>query len=69
MHLLESNLITPLAEWKTVTLPLALTLAVQLLLATICGVLGIALAAPLTAVMLGVFKVLLPPESERPAAL
>lgn len=68
-HLLEGNIVTPIAERKIVTLPPALTLAVQLLLATVTGALGVALAAPLTAVMLGVVQVLLPPEPGRTAPL
>ncbi|HEV2132796.1 MAG TPA: AI-2E family transporter [Terracidiphilus sp.] len=62
-HLLEGNIVTPLAERKIVRLPPALTLAVQLLLASLAGALGVALAAPLTAVMLGIAEVLLPPET------
>ncbi len=61
-HVIESNFVTPIAERKIVTLPPALTLAVQLLLATVTGVLGIALAAPLTAVLLGVLAVFYPTE-------
>jgi predicted PurR-regulated permease PerM len=60
-HFLEGNVVTPLAERKIVRLPPALTLAVQLLLASVAGALGVALAAPLTAVILGVADVLLPP--------
>lgn len=59
-HFLEGNVVTPLAERKIVRLPPALTLAVQLLLASVAGALGVALAAPLTAVMLGLADVLLP---------
>jgi predicted PurR-regulated permease PerM len=61
-HLLEGNVVTPIAERKIVTLPPALTLAIQLLLATVTGVLGVALAAPLTAVLLGVLGVFYPTE-------
>lgn len=61
-HFLEGNVITPLAERKIVRLPPALTLAGQLLLASIAGALGIVLAAPIIAVILGVADVLLPPE-------
>ena len=61
-HLLEGNIVTPIAERKIVTLPPALTLAVQLMLATVTGILGVALAAPLTAVMLGILQVFFPPE-------
>jgi predicted PurR-regulated permease PerM len=67
VHFLEGNLVTPLAERTIVTLPPALTLAVQLLLASTTGVPGVAMAAPITAVFLGVFSVLLPPEAP-PAA-
>lgn len=62
-HFLEGNVVTPLAERRIVRLPPALTLAVQLLLASVAGALGVALAAPLTAVALGVADVLLPPVS------
>lgn len=67
-HFLEGNIITPLAERKIVRLPPALTLAVQLLLASIAGALGVALAAPLTAVMLGIADVLLSPGRAGPPA-
>ncbi len=70
VHFLEGNLVTPLAERTIVTLPPALTLAVQLVLASTTGVLGVAIAAPITAVILGVLSVLLPPEINRaPSAL
>ncbi len=61
-HFLEGNLLTPLIERHIVRLPPALTLAVQLLLAMLAGALGVALAAPITAVMLGVLQVILPPK-------
>ena len=67
-HFLEGNIITPLAERKIARLPPALTLAVQLLLASVAGALGVALAAPLTAVMLGIVQALLPPETSRTPA-
>lgn len=63
VHFLEGNIITPLLQRKIVRLPPALTLIAQLLLAVIAGPLGLALAAPLTAATLGIFQVLLPPES------
>ena len=47
---IESYLITPYLERRTVSLPPALTLIMQVLLGTAGGVLGVALAAPLTAV-------------------
>jgi predicted PurR-regulated permease PerM len=62
-HILEGTVITPLLERQIVTLPPALTLAVQLLLASVSGAIGVALAAPLTAAALGILHVLLPPES------
>lgn len=68
-HFLEGSVITPLAERKIVRLPPALTLAVQLLLASVAGALGVALAAPITAVMLGIADVLLPPKSGKSPAL
>ena len=70
-HFLEGNIITPLAERTIVRLPPALTLALQLLLASVAGGLGVVMAAPLTAVLLSVADVLLPPEScnSRPDSL
>lgn len=62
VHFLESNVVTPLAERTIVRLPPALTLAVQLLLASMTGLLGVAIAAPLTAVLLGIFSALPPRE-------
>src|SRR5690348_12621659 len=64
VHFLEGNVITPLAERSIVRLPPALTLAVQLLLATITGALGLAMAAPLTAVGLGILQGLMAAESK-----
>ncbi len=60
VHFLEGNVITPLLERKIVRLPPALTMSAQLLLAVVAGPLGVALAAPLTAAILGIFEVLLP---------
>ncbi len=60
VHGLEGNVITPLLERRIVRLPPALTLTAQLLLASIAGPLGLALAAPLMATMLGISEVLLP---------
>ena len=55
-HFLEGNLVTPLLERKIVSMPPALTLAVQLLLGAVCGALGIVLAAPLCAAGLGALQ-------------
>jgi predicted PurR-regulated permease PerM len=63
VHFLEGNIITPLLQRQIVRLPPALTLTVQLFLAVVAGPLGVALAAPITAAALGVFKVLLPVEA------
>jgi predicted PurR-regulated permease PerM len=63
VHFLEGNIITPLLQRQIVRLPPALTLTVQLLLAVVAGPLGVALAAPITAAALGVFKVLLPADA------
>jgi predicted PurR-regulated permease PerM len=60
-HFLEGNLVTPLAERNIVKLPPVLTLSVQLVLATLTGFAGVALAAPLTAVLLGIAQTLRPP--------
>ena len=62
VHFLEGNLITPLLERRIVSLPPALTMTAQLLLAIVAGPLGLALAAPITAAALGVFEILLPPD-------
>jgi predicted PurR-regulated permease PerM len=50
VHFVEGFLLNPIAERVVVHLPPALTLSVQLLLATLCGAIGVALAAPLTLV-------------------
>jgi len=63
VHFLEGNVITPLLQRQIVRLPPALTLTVQLLLAVIAGPLGVALAAPITAAALGVFKAILPADT------
>lgn len=59
-HFLEGNVITPIAERNIASLPPALTLAMQLLLGSATGALGIILAAPITAALLGILDVLLP---------
>lgn len=55
-HFLEGNIITPMAEREFVKIPPALTLGVQLILAILAGGLGMALAAPLTAVGLSLLR-------------
>ena len=66
VHFLEGNIITPLIQRSVVRLPPAITLTAQLLLAVVAGPLGFALAAPLTAAMLGVLHVLFPPDKDSP---
>ena len=55
-HFLEGNLVTPMAEREFASMPPALTLAVQLVLAIVAGGLGVALAAPLTATGLSLLR-------------
>jgi predicted PurR-regulated permease PerM len=63
---LEGYVVTPLLERNIVRLPPALTLVMQLLLAAIAGPVGVALAAPLAAAILGILSVLLPKAPEVP---
>lgn len=55
---IESYLITPLVERRTVSLPPAVTLIAQLLLSVIVGFLGLLLAAPLVAVLIVLVRML-----------
>lgn len=55
-HFLEGNIVTPLLERRIATLPPALTLTVQIVLAVLAGSLGVILAAPLTAAALGIVR-------------
>ncbi|HKR27590.1 MAG TPA: AI-2E family transporter [Acidobacteriaceae bacterium] len=68
VHFLEGNVVTPLAERKIVTLPPAVTLTLQLLLASVTGAMGIAMAAPVAAVLLSVLNAVLPAESSNTTA-
>jgi predicted PurR-regulated permease PerM len=54
----ESYMITPLIQKKTISLPPALTLSSQVLLGVIFGGLGVALATPMTAVALAATRML-----------
>jgi predicted PurR-regulated permease PerM len=65
---LEGYVVTPLLERNIVRLPPALTLTMQLLLAAVAGPVGVALAAPLAAAILGALAVLVPktPEVQLP---
>lgn len=58
MQTVESYVITPYLERRTVSLPPALTLTMQVLLGAATGILGIALAAPLTAAGLVLVRLL-----------
>lgn len=51
VQLLEGYLVQPLIEQKTVSLPPALTIVMQVLFGAIFGLAGVALATPLTAVL------------------
>jgi predicted PurR-regulated permease PerM len=58
VHALEGLFVTPVAERRAVKLPPALTIGVQVLLGLAGGVLGVALAAPLTAAGLVLVRML-----------
>jgi len=58
LQTLESYVITPVVQQYEVTLPPALTISSQLLMAVLAGAIGIVMAAPLTAVMLVLFQML-----------
>jgi predicted PurR-regulated permease PerM len=55
---LEGYVLSPLVQKKMVLLPPALTISVQVLLGVLVGAIGVALAAPLTAVGLVLVKML-----------
>ena len=59
-HFIEGNFVTPLSDRQIVKLPPFLTLSVQLVLAPVAGALGVALAAPLLATIIGITRVLHP---------
>jgi predicted PurR-regulated permease PerM len=54
----ETNLITPMVQLRAVSLPPALTIAAQLLLGSLAGIVGLLVAAPLCATALVVVQVL-----------
>ena len=58
IQFIESYLITPLVQQKQVDLPPVLTLSAQVVLGSALGILGLALATPLTAAILVLVKVL-----------
>ena len=51
LQLLEGYIVLPLIERKTVSLPPALTISMQVLLGSLFGLSGIALATPFAAVI------------------
>lgn len=59
-HFIEGNFVTPIADRHIVKLPPFLTLSFQLILAPLTGALGVALATPLLAVILGIMRALPP---------
>ena len=63
---IEGYVVTPLLERNIVRLPPALTLVMQLLLAAVAGPVGVALAAPISAAILGALEVLIPKAPEVP---
>ncbi|WP_263353652.1 AI-2E family transporter [Acidicapsa acidisoli] len=63
---IEGYVVTPLLERNIVRLPPALTLTMQLLLAAVAGPVGVALAAPVAAAILGILSVLLPKAPDVP---
>jgi predicted PurR-regulated permease PerM len=65
----ESFMITPLIQRKTVSLPPALTLSAQVLLGVIFGGLGVALATPMAAAALVLTRMLYVDDTETDAGL
>lgn len=58
LHLLEGYLLAPLVQRRTVHMPPALTLIVQILLGELVGVVGLLIAAPLTVAVVVFLKLL-----------
>lgn len=58
VQLIEGNVTTPLIQQRTISLPPALILAAQLFMAGLFGLLGLALATPLTAVAITLVQLL-----------
>jgi predicted PurR-regulated permease PerM len=55
---LEGHVLTPLIQRRTVDLPPVLTILAQVIFATLFGVIGVVVAAPMTAVLLVIIKML-----------
>lgn len=58
VQLIESNLVTPMIERRTVELPPALTIIVQLILGVLFGALGLIFASPILAVVVVLIQML-----------
>ena len=58
VQIIEGNVATPLIQKRTISLPPAIILATQLLMAKLFGLLGLALATPLTAVAITLTQLL-----------
>jgi predicted PurR-regulated permease PerM len=56
VDILEGYVVTPLVQRRAVRLPPALTVVIQLLMWTVAGLLGVAIATPLGAACLVVIK-------------
>ncbi len=56
VHLIEGYMITPNIEQRTVSIPPALTILAQVLLLTLTGVIGFALATPLVVFTIAVIQ-------------
>lgn len=58
VQVIEGNVTTPLIQQRTIAIPPALTIAMQLLMAVLFGLLGLALAVPLLAVAMTLIRLL-----------
>jgi predicted PurR-regulated permease PerM len=58
LQTIESYLLTPMVQQYEVSLPPALTIFAQLLMAVLVGVIGIIMAAPLTAAIMVLVQIL-----------
>ncbi len=56
IHIIEGYLITPYIEQRTVSIPPALTIIAQMMLLTLIGAVGLALATPLTVVVIALMR-------------
>lgn len=56
IHILEGYVLTPLVQRRAVYLPPAVTIAAQVIMTTLFGILGLALATPLAAAVLAIVK-------------